>query len=76
MTRDDRSVRFICTPETSFPARGPHAASVRWLGSADYPLALEAWRLRGGSPTRQDWKTAWPTMIRVAERLGSQHVDH
>ena len=60
MTRDDRPVRLICTSETFVPVDGPHARDVRWLGPRDYPLALDAWRLRGGSPTREEWEESWP----------------
>jgi RimJ/RimL family protein N-acetyltransferase len=63
MTRDDRPVGFVCTAESFVPARGPRiqaVRAVRWLGPADYPLVLEAWRLRGGSPTRDEWDTTWP----------------
>jgi RimJ/RimL family protein N-acetyltransferase len=63
MTRDDRPVRFVCTAGTFrpvTPARNPDAAAVRWLGPADYLLAAEAWRQRGGAVTRDEWETTWP----------------
>jgi RimJ/RimL family protein N-acetyltransferase len=60
MTRDDRHVHLVCTRATFRPAAAAHPSSVRWLGPDDYPLALEAWHLRGASLTREDWEVAWP----------------
>lgn len=61
MTRDDRPVRFVCTRETYVPARNSQGLEIGWLGPSDYSLALEAWRLRGGVPTREQWELSWPT---------------
>ena len=60
MIRDDRAVKLICTRDTHVPAIGPNVPAVRWLGPADYPFALEAWRCRGVLLTRRDWDVLWP----------------
>lgn len=60
MIKDDRPVHFVCTRETFVPERRPHPFRLRRLGPTDYPLALEAWHLRGGSLSRHEWERAWP----------------
>lgn len=62
------SIQLVCTPQTFRPA---DATGVRWLDLLeDYPLALEAWRARGRSPTRDEWESWADEGYTYAARLG------